>query len=142
MRFYVFSSGPPGYITAEVAVRDLEGADEARAWAADEWAHNGRLIISEAKALMRPAYRQALERWERQDDAVLQDTEVAEIRASRRREASYFAELGCSDAATAIAEGDDEQIRVVINEHCHDERCGGRDFPDEPRVRRALNVVR
>ena len=30
MRYYVFTPGSPGYISAEVAVRDLEGADEAR----------------------------------------------------------------------------------------------------------------
>jgi hypothetical protein len=55
----------------------------------------------------------------------------------RRREAAYFAELGCREAAAAE---DDERIHFVVTEHCHDERCGGRYFPDE-RPSRPLHVV-
>lgn len=94
-RFYVFTPGSPGYISAEVAIRDLEGADKARLWAADEWAHNGRGIISRSEAMMRPAYRAALEAWERGDDDVMQATEVAQIRSEVRAEAASIADLGC-----------------------------------------------
>jgi hypothetical protein len=84
-RFYVWTDGTPGYIAAEVAIRDVDGTDEARAWASD-WCTPlpGQRIISEAEARMRPAYGAALEAWERRDDAVMQAAEVAEIHASRR----------------------------------------------------------
>jgi hypothetical protein len=133
MRFYVFTPGSPGYISAEVAVRELTDEHEAWAWAEETWspafgaAHR---FISRAEVLMVPLYRGALDRWEARNDSTLQATEVAEIRASRRSTAASDAELGCSVAAAALADDDDEAIRVVINEHCHDERCGGRDFPD------------
>jgi hypothetical protein len=84
---------------------------------------------------MVPFYRQALNAWGRRDDSVLQATEVAEVLESRHQEAAGLAELGCREAAAAVAERDDERIRFVIMEHCHDERCGGRYFPDEPRPR-------
>lgn len=141
MRCFVWTDGTPGYIAAEVAIRELSGSDEARGWAEDWWTPlPSQRIITRSEALMRPTYREALEAWERQDDSVMQEAEVTEIRASRRSEAAYFADLGCRDAAAAIAANDDEQIRVVVNEHAHDQRCGGPDFPDEPR-RRTLSVV-
>ena len=141
MRFYVWTEGDPGYITAEVAIRDVSGPDEARAWASDWWTPlPGQRIISEAEARMRPACRDALERWERRDDAILQAREVATIRAEHRDEAMSHAALGCSVAAAALADDDAEAIRAAINEHVH-EGCGGRYFPDEPTPRR-LNVVR
>jgi hypothetical protein len=90
---------------------------------------------------MVPLYREALERWQSRDDSILQATEVAEIRASRRSTAAYDAELGCSVAAAALEADDDEAIATVISEHCHDERCGGHDFPDKPRPR-SLQVIR
>jgi hypothetical protein len=144
MQFYVFTPGSPGYISAEVAVRELPTGppDEARAWAEDSWSHHWLpyRIVSRSEALMVPLYHDALERWERGDDGVLQATETAEVLESRRSEAAGHADLGCSIAAAALASRDDEAIRVVINEHCHDERCGGRNFPDEPKSR-ALQVV-
>ena len=89
---------------------------------------------------MRPAYREALERWERRDDSVLQETEFTEIRASHRSTVAYDAALGCSVAAAALADDDDEAIATVISEHGHDEGCGGRNFPDEPWTR-PLQVI-
>jgi hypothetical protein len=71
---------------------------------------------------------------------VLHATEVAEVLESLRQEAVSHAELGCSVVAAALADNDDEAIRAAINEHCHDERCGCRDFPDEPKSR-PLQVV-
>ena len=143
MRFYVWTEGNPGYIAAEVAVRDLKGSDEARSWAADWW--NGpcteRRIISRSEALMRPAYRTALEAWERRDDTVMQASEVARIRSDLRSEVAGIADLGCREAASALAAGDEEAIYAVVADHEHDDRCGGRYFPDEPRPRR-LNAVR
>jgi hypothetical protein len=50
---------------------------------------------------MVPLYREALERWEARDDSILQATEVAEIRASRRDTAADDAKLGCSVAEAA-----------------------------------------
>jgi hypothetical protein len=141
MRFYVFTTGSPGYISAEVAVRELSDEHEARAWANDTWIpwwSDSARIISHSEALMVPLYRDALERWERRDDAILQATEVAEVLDGRRQEAVHFAKLGCREAIAAVADQDDERIRFVVMEHGHDERCGGRDFPDE---RRALQVV-
>ena len=135
MRFYVFTPGSPGYISAEVAVREASDEYEARAWANDEWAHNGRTIITQAEALMVPTYRDALERWERRDDAVMQQREVAQIRSDVRSEAAGIAELGCREAASAVATGDDERIYAVVTDHGHDARCGGRYFPDDPRTR-------
>ena len=141
MRFCVFTPGQPGYISAEVAVRELlSDQHEARAWAEDSWAHQSdQRIISRSEALMVPLYREALDCWERRDDSILQTTEASEILTSRRREAASQAELGCSVAAAALEADDDEAIRAVINEHVH-EGCGGRDFPDEPRAR-ALHSV-
>lgn len=141
MRFYVWTDGNPGYIAAEVAVRDLKGADEAQSWAADWWIgpYTDSRIISRSEALMR--FRQALEAWERRDDAVMQATEGTQIRSEVRSEAAGIAELGCREAASALDAGDDERIYAVVSEHWHDERCGGRYFPDEPTPRR-LNVVR
>jgi hypothetical protein len=135
--------GSPGYIAAEVAIREFEGEHEAPAWANDTWSpathyDDERKFITRAEALMVPLYREALERWEARDDSVLQETEITEIRASRRSTVAYDAELGCSVAAAALAADDDETIATVISEHCHDERCGGRDFPDQ---RRPLQVV-
>ena len=72
------------------------------------------------------------------DDAILQEREVAEIRASRRAEAMSQSALGCSVAAAALG-ADDEAIQAAIHEHVH-VGCGGCDFPDEPRHRR-LSVV-
>jgi hypothetical protein len=145
MRFYVYTPGSPGYISAEVAVRELTDEHEARAWAEELWPpatyEDERRFISRAETLMVPLYRDALERWEARDDSILQGTEVAEIRASRRASAASFAELGCREAAAAVAAHDDERIRFAIMEHCHDERCGGRDFPDEPPTRH-LSAVR
>jgi hypothetical protein len=48
MRFYVFTSGSPGYISAEVAVRELGvgDPDEPRAWAADP--------VASTQAISRP----------------------------------------------------------------------------------------
>lgn len=133
MRFYVWTDGTPGYIAAEVAVRDLEGADEARRWAADEWAHDGRRIITRAEALMRPAYRTALEAWERRDDAVMQRTEVAEILEGKRGTAALEAAEGCSVAQAALVADDDERIRDAVYEHAHN-GCGW-SVPDEPKQR-------
>ena len=116
MRFYVWTEGNPGYIAAEVAVRDLKGSDEARSWAADWW--NGpcteRRIISRSEALMRPAYRTALEAWERRDDTVMQASEVARIRSDLRSEVAGIADLGCREAASALAAGDEEAIYAVV----------------------------
>jgi len=140
MRYYVFTPGSPAYISAEVAVRDLKGADEARGWAEDWWTPLPRQrIITRAEALMR--YREALEAWQRHDDRVMQGTEVAQIRHDVRSEAVGIAELGCREAASALATGDDERIYAVVSDHGHDDRCGGRYFPDKPAQRR-LNVVR
>jgi hypothetical protein len=86
---------------------------------------------------MVPLYRDALERWERRDDSILQATEVAEIRASRRSTVAYDAKLGCSVAAAALEADADEAIRFVIMEHGHDVQCGGRNFPDQ---RRSIQV--
>ena len=139
MRFYVFTPGTPGYIAAEVAVRELfEDAHEARAWASDTWSPAGALedeptFISRAEALMVPLYRDALEAWERRDDAVLQETEVAEVLARRKGTASLEASEGCSVAAAALAADDDELIRDAVNRHAHN-GCGWR-FPDESRPR-------
>jgi hypothetical protein len=47
---------------------------------------------------MVPLYREALERWERRDDTVLQDTQVAQIRVEHRAEAASEAERGCTVA--------------------------------------------
>lgn len=139
MRLYVWTDGTPGYISAEVAVRDLEGVDEARGWADDWWTALPRTrVISRAEALMR--YREALEAWERRDDAVMQRTEVAEILESRRGTAVREASEGCRMAAAALAADDDEMIREAVNEHAH-EGCGW-SFPDEPRPPRRLNAVR
>jgi hypothetical protein len=140
-RFYVFNPGTPGYITAEDAVRDLGGSDEARRWAADWWKgpYPDRRIISHAEALIRPAYRTALEAWERRDDDVMQATEVARIRSEVRSEATGIAELGCREAASALATGDDERIYAVVTDHGHDDRCGGRYLPDA--TPRRLSVV-
>jgi hypothetical protein len=136
MRFYVFTPGEPGYISAEVAVRDLRGADEARSWANDSWVlHDPNRIISRSEALMRPAYRAALEAWERRDDDVLQATEAGRIRSRVRSEAVGIAELGCQEAASALDAGDEERIYAVVSDHGHDERCGGRYFADDPRPR-------
>ena len=142
MRFYVFTPGSPGYISAEVAVRDLKGSDEARGWAADWWIgpYTDSRIISRSEALMRPAYRTALDAWELRDDDVMQTTEVAQIRREVREEAAGIAELGCREAARALAGGDDDDIYAIGSKHEHDERCGGRYFPDEPP--RRLNAVR
>lgn len=81
MRFYVFTPGQPGYISSEHAIRELpEGLDEARGWADDNCHIDGtRRLISHAEALMVPSYREALERWEARDDAVLQETELADV---------------------------------------------------------------
>ncbi len=65
---------------------------------------------------MVPFYRQALNAWGRRDDSVLQATEVAEVLESRHQEAAGLAELGCREAAAAVAERDDERIRFVIME--------------------------
>jgi hypothetical protein len=56
---------------------------------------------------MVPLYRDALEAWERRDDSVLQATETAEVLESRRHEAAGLAELGCREAAAAVAERDE-----------------------------------
>nr|MBA2601063.1 hypothetical protein [Actinomycetota bacterium] len=84
MRFYAYTPGEHGYISAEVAIRDLMGEDEARGWADDWWKPGcgSYELISRAEALMVPTYRDALEWWERRDDAILQDTEVAPIRGT------------------------------------------------------------
>jgi len=139
VRFYVFTPGPPGYISAEVTIRDLMGEDEARGWA-DEWkpGSGSHELISRAEALMVPASRDALERWERRDDSILQDTEVAQTRADHRAEAESEAELGCSMAAAALDADDPEAIRVAINEHGHND-CGWQ-FPDDPKPRRLRSV--
>jgi hypothetical protein len=142
MRFYVYTPGSPGYISGEVAVRDLTDEHEARTWADDTWSPatyvaTERRFLSRAEALMVPVYRDALERWQSRDDSILQATEVAEIRASRRSTVAYDAELGCSVAAAALADDDDEAIATVISEHVH-EGCGGRDFPGP---RRSLQLV-
>jgi hypothetical protein len=140
MRFYVFTPGSPGYIAAEVAIRELPTGPpgEARTWAEDICGlQEGQRLISRSEAVMVPLYREALERWERRDDSILQATEVAEILDGRRQEAAYFAGLGCREAAAALADDHDEAIHAVISEHVH-ERCGGRDFPDQ---RRLLQVV-
>jgi hypothetical protein len=63
------------------------------------------------------------------DDGILQDTETTETLESRRQSAAGQAELGCREAASALAAEDHERICFVLMEHCHDERCGGRDFP-------------
>jgi hypothetical protein len=113
-RFYVFTPGKPGYISAEIAVRELPTGPpaESRAWAEDSWAHqSGQRLISRSEALMVPLYCEALERWESRDDSILQGTEIAEVRASRRSTAAYDAELGCSVAAAALEADDDEAIR-------------------------------
>jgi hypothetical protein len=136
----VFTPGSPGYISAEVAVRDLRGADEARSWANDSWAHQSNRIISRSEALMRPVYRQAVEAWERGNDDVMQTTEVAQIRREVREEAAGIAELGCREAASALAGGDDERIYAVVSNHGHDERCGGRCVAEGPRPR-AFTII-
>jgi hypothetical protein len=135
MRFYVFTRGSPGYISAEVAVRELTDEREARAWASDVWSPacpvgDEPRFISRAEAHMVPLYRDALERWERREDGILQATEVAQILEEHRGEAASLAALGCSVAAAALAADDDEAIRASINEHVH-AMCGGRNFPDE-----------
>jgi hypothetical protein len=136
-RFYVFTPGKPGYISAEVAVRMLptDRPGEALAWAEDSWSHPGlpSRIISRSEAFMVPLYRDALDRWEARDDSILQATEITEIRASRRSTVACDAELGCSVAAAALEADDDAAIAAVISEHVH-EGCGGRYFPDEPRT--------
>lgn len=89
---------------------------------------------------MVPLYREALERWERRDDAVLQETELGEAVASRKGTASLLeASEGCSVAAATLAADDDELIRRTIQEHVH-EGCGW-SYPGVPTPRR-LNVVR
>ena len=55
---------------------------------------------------MQPAYRAALEAWGRRDDDVMQAREVAEIRSDVRSEAAGIAELGCREAASALATDD------------------------------------
>ena len=82
---------------------------------------------------MVPLYRDALERWERRDDSILQDTEVARIRAEHRAEAASEVELGCSAAGTALDADDPEAIRNAINDHAHEGR--GWSLPGEPRTR-------
>ncbi|MGI8617340.1 MAG: hypothetical protein ACR2L4_11285 [Actinomycetota bacterium] len=89
---------------------------------------------------MVPLYREAIEAWERGDDAVLQATEAGELLHSRQSHAASEAELGCSVAAAALAENDDEAIRDALMAHYHDERCGGRDFPDDPKPHRLRSV--
>ena len=107
MRLYVWTDGTPGYISAEVAVRDLEGVEEGRGWAEDWWTTLPTTrIITQAEALMRPAYCEALEAWERRDDAVMQETEVAEILERRRGTAELEAAEGCRVAAAALAADD------------------------------------
>jgi hypothetical protein len=143
MRFYVFTPGSPGYISAEVAVRELstEPHDEAHAWARDTWAaERGQLVISRSEALMMPRYREALDAWERRNDDVLQATEAGEVLRSRKEDAAAQAKLGCSMAAASIAADDDDAIRDVVMAHVHDERCGGRDFLDPRRTRRLRSV--
>ncbi len=135
MRFYAYTPGEHGYISAEVASRDLSGEDEPRSWANDELAHNGRMIISRAQALMVPTYRDALDRWERRDDSILQETEIARIHAEWRDEAASIAVLGCRAARSALEARDDDVIHAVISSHAHNERCGGRYFPDDPKPR-------
>jgi hypothetical protein len=143
MRFYVFTPGTPGYIAAEVAVRELfEDTQEARAWANDTWIpwwSDSARIIDRAEALMVPLYREALERWEAGDDTTLQETEVAEVRAGRRGTAALEAAEGCRVATAALAADDDELISDAVLAHAH-AGCGW-SFPDEPKERR-LNVVR
>jgi hypothetical protein len=137
MRYYVFTPGSPGFISAERAIRELptDAPGATRAWAEDVCGlQEGQRLISRSEALMVPHYRDALERWEARDDSILQATETAEIRASRRSTVAYDAELGCSVSAEALEADDDEAIASVISEHVH-EGCGGRDFPDEPRSR-------
>jgi hypothetical protein len=143
MRFYVFTPGSPGYISAEVAIREIptDDPDEPRGWADDRWAGQyAERIITRTEALMRPVYRQALEAWERGDDAMMQRTEVAKIFEDRRGTAALEAAEGCSVAQAALVADDDERIHEAVNRHAH-EGCGWR-FPDEPRLRRALIVVR
>jgi hypothetical protein len=71
MRFYIYRPGTPGYISAEVAVRELPTDDSAhlQAWAEDTWSPSwlgdAHRFISRTEALMVPLYRDALERWER-----------------------------------------------------------------------------
>jgi hypothetical protein len=143
-RFYVFTPGKPGYISAEVAVRVLPVGDphEPRAWANDSWPHHWLpyRIISRSEALMVPLYREALEAWERRDDSVLQATEVAEILESTRGDAELEAVAGCRVAQAALVADDDERIREAVCRHAH-EGCGWR-FPDEPKQRPLRAVPR
>lgn len=134
MRFYVFTPGSPGYISAEVAVRDLTDSVEARAWAEDWWTiRAGQQIISRSKAVMVPMYRDALEAWERRDDAVMQRTEIAEILEGWRGTAALEAAEGCSVAQAALVADDDERIRDAVYGHAHN-GCGW-SVPDEPKQR-------
>jgi hypothetical protein len=138
MRFYVYTPGSPGYISAEVAVRELTDEHEARAWAEDAWpacfGGEDYRYISRAEALMVPLYREALERWDARDDAILQQTEVSKIRAEHRAEAEGRAAFGCMVAAKALVDGNQDAIREAISAHEHDQRCGGRD-PELPGTR-------
>jgi hypothetical protein len=85
MRFYVWTEGTPGYISAERAIRELTDEHEARGWANDcAGLHEGQRLISGSEALRVPHYRDAAERWEARDDSILQATEVAEVLSSRR----------------------------------------------------------
>lgn len=136
MRFYVWIEGQPGYISAEVAVRDLRGPDEARAWANDTWIpwwSQSAKIITRAEALMRPKYREALEAWERGDDGVMQETEGAQRRGELRQEAASESALGCTVANAALNGGDPEAIEEAVQRHGHD-GCGW-SLPGEPRSR-------
>jgi hypothetical protein len=70
----------------------------------------------------------------------MQSTEVAQIHREVRDEAARIAALGCREAASALANDDEERIYAIVSAHGNDERCGGRYFPDHTPARRRLNA--
>lgn len=99
-----FTCSPPDPAAtsrSEHAIRELPVGPpgEAQAWAEDRCnLEEGQRVISRSEAHMVPLYRDAIERWELGDDAVLQSTEVAEVLDGRRREATWLTELGCRES--------------------------------------------
>jgi hypothetical protein len=104
MRLYVYTPGRPGYIGAEVAVRELTDEHEARAWASDTWSPATSWGSSAAPKRWWCRFTgTALERWEARDDSILQETEVAETRAGMRTTTSWSLTRWADTRTTAAA---------------------------------------
>lgn len=132
-RFYVFTPGSPGYISAEVAFADRPGDPHWAGVLAEDAClmQEGQRILSRSEAFMVPLYREALECWERRDDDILQATQTADRLARAQREVTGWARLGCRDAAAALVELDGEAIYDFAGEHNHLwDGCGGH-YPEE-----------